>query len=48
MGDGKEGRVGDGHWGGHLLGWALGALCKLIWQQIILIKNKNKLTKSGS
>ena len=24
MGVGAEGKVGDGHWGGHLLGWALG------------------------
>ena len=23
-----KGENGDGHWGGHLLGWALGIVCK--------------------
>ena len=23
-----DGKMGDGHWGGHLLGWALGVVCK--------------------
>ena len=27
-GGGGEGKMGDGYWGGHLLGWALGVVCK--------------------
>ena len=32
-----------GHWGGHLLGWALGVVWKPIWQQIIFKKKISHL-----
>ena len=45
MGAGEEGKMGDGHWRGHLLGWALGVVCKPIWQSIKLKNKKIILAK---
>ena len=36
---GGEGKTGDGPWGGHLLGWALGVVCKW-WTMGIYTKNQ--------
>ena len=36
-----EGKVSDGHWGGHLLGWALGVVCKW-WTRGISPKNQER------
>ena len=41
MGGGREGKVGDGHGGGHLLGWVLGVYGNQFDNKLHL-KNKQK------